>query len=262
MMLTMKKICFVAFAIIICSSCQDEIIIQEFEDGFYTINSYWSTSETNSSDNFKIVDDPVNKDNKALQFRLFPEDYNSNGKRNEFILKTKDTIGLKVEYSFDFLFHPEFFKKKEKDWIMIHQWHDRPPKGVSWKNYKMFTRPPIHLYIQLYPSGVHHLVYAYGLKNKEMSKIKHIKIEKPLEPNQWYTFENTVFWETSNRAYSVPKINDEYFINAEVDVEHKIYGANMFNNVPNYFKMGLYGNNKSQDTVSVLIDNFKYKLKK
>lgn len=55
-------------------------------------------------------------------------------------------------------------------------------------------------------------------------------------------------------------INGEYLVKADENYEGKIFGANMYNDVPNYFKMGLYGNYKSNDTVSVNIDDFNYEL--
>lgn len=244
------------------SSCENKII-QKIADDFETIEPHWSTHETTDNKSFKIVTDPLNESNKALLFNLYPTDFNAGGKRNEFVLKTLDSIGYQVEYSFKFLFYPEFFsKEKEQDWIMIHQWHDSPPLGFNWENYNMQTRPPIQVFIQTNPNGKFYIFYAYGLQDKNKNDLRYIKFEEPIESNKWYFFENKIYWNTNESGYSIPKINDEFLVNKDEDKEHKIWGANMFNNVPNYFKMGLYGNYKSNDTISVLMDEFSYKLRK
>lgn len=243
------------------SSCNGEKPIQEFSDNFYTINPYWNTSETTDKTRFEIVTDPLDDRNNVLLFHLFPDDFNSGGKRNEFVIRTKDTIGYKVEYSFKFMFPESFFKPdKEQDRIMIHQWHDKPPLGISWQDYKMLTRPPVHLYIQVNPDNKFYIIYAYGLWNKDIKELRHIKYEQPLLPNEWYKFENTIKWEMDESGYSIPKINGEYLIKPDENEAGKIYGPNMFNDVPNYFKMGLYGNYKRNDTISVFIDEFRHSL--
>lgn len=244
-------------------SCDNKNTIQKFNDEFNSLDTLWNTSQTSNEKNYKIVSDPKNPENKVIKFKLYPDDYVSNGKRSEFTLKTKDTIGLKVHYSFKFLLEPDFFSRlKEQDWIMLHQWHDKPPRHLTWKNYGMLTRPPIHLYIQTNPDDNYFLVYAYGLANKNKKEMRHIIYKAPLEPNKWYTFENEVLWDDQKSAFSIPKVNNSYLIESDEDKEHKIYGANMYNDVPNYYKMGLYGNNKCNDTISVLIDDFSYELKK
>lgn len=258
----MKKFILALLFSIILTSCENKTI-QEISDDFNTINPHWSTLQTTDNDSYEIVTDPLNESNKALLFRLLPDDFNSGGKRNEFVLKTKDSIGYEVEYSFKFLFYPEFFsKQKEQDWIMIHQWHDSPPIGFNWENYNMQTRPPIQVYIQTNPNGKFYIIYAYGLFDKNKKELRHIKFKEPIDSNIWYSFKNKIYWNTNETGYSIPQINDEYLIDKKEDTDHKIWGANMFNNVPNYFKMGLYGNNKSTDSISVLIDEFSYKLRK
>lgn len=259
-----------ALVLIICLglySCNNEgsinreSIIQRFSDSFYTINPYWNTLETTDSSRYEIIEDPVNAENNVLVFHLLPDDFIEGGKRNEFALKTMDSIGYDVHYSFNFLFSPDLFtNEKEQDWIMIHQWHDHPPRGQSWKEYNMQTTPPVHLYVQLLPGDKYYIVYAYGLWDKEKKHVVRLKYEVPLEPNKWYSFDNTIKWEMNESAYSIPIINGEYLVKAEDNAQGKIFGANMYNDVPNYFKMGLYGNYKSKDTVSVYIDDFNYEL--
>ncbi|NCT16763.1 MAG: hypothetical protein COZ75_13615 [Flavobacteriaceae bacterium CG_4_8_14_3_um_filter_34_10] len=132
---------------------------------------------------------------------------------------------------------------------------------MTWKEYDMQTTPPIHLYIQLLPGNEYYISYAYGLWDKSKKEVRRFQSKAPLRPNIWYTFENKVRWSTEDKVgYSIPKINSENLV--DENIQGKIYGRNMYNFMPNYFKMGLYANNKFNDTISVLIDDFSYILRK
>ena len=253
--------------IVLVSSCSIDdnmngrIISQRFSDSFYTINPYWDTSETNDRSSYGIVQDPVNSQNNPLIFHLLGDDFIQGKKRNEFKLKTMDTIGNDVNYSFKFLLPPEFFTEdKELDWIMIQQWHDEPPRGLSWRDYNMETNPPVQLYIRVLPGDKFYIVYAYGLWDKSKKNIRHLTYEYPLQANTWYSFENTVRWSMNESGFSIPKINGENLIKKEENEEGKIIGSNMYNDVPNYYKMGLYGNYKRDDSISIYFDDFEYVL--
>lgn len=242
------------------NSYDDEDIVQQFSDSFYTINPYWNTSETNDSSRYGIVEDPVNKENNVLRFSLLPDDFIQNKKRNEFKIKTKDTVGYEVEYSFKFLLPSSFFtENKESDWIIIQQWHDQPPRGLMWGDYHMETNPPINLYIHVLPGKKYYLVYAYGLWDKNKKDLRSLTYKNPLKPNTWYSFENNIGWAMDNTGFSIPKINGEKLIPQIEDYKGKIFGPNMYNDVPNYYKMGLYGNYLDKDSISIYFDDFKYK---
>ena len=258
------KIVWILIMAIVLSSCSTENtiekdIIQRFSDTFYTLNPYWDTTETRDVSRYGIVQDPTNPENNALIVHLLPDDFFQGKKRNELKIKTKDTIGYEVNYSLKFMLPPDFFTgEKELDWIMIHQWHDEPPRGLGWGDYNMQTNPPIQLYVHVLPGDNYYIVYAYGLWNKDKKEIRHLTYEYPLEPNEWYTFENTIRWSMDESGFSIPKINGEVLIKQDENDNGKIFGANMFNDVPNYFKMGLYGNYVANDSISVYLDDFKY----
>ena len=143
---------------------------------------------------------------------------------------------------------------------MIHQWHDEPPRGIGWGDYNMQTNPPVQLYIRVQPGDKYYIVYAYGLWDKDKKHIRHLTYEYPLQPNEWYSFENTVRWSMDDSGFSIPRINGDYLIKRDENDKGKIFGANMYNEVPNYFKMGLYGNYIENDSISVYIDDFNYVL--
>lgn len=237
-------------------------LIKSYKDSFDTLKEFWDKEETTDSTRFKITKDPINDSNNVIKFQLHPDDWNANGKRNEFKLDyhfTFDENKLISDYSFIFLFTEDFFKPREEvDWIMIHQWHDKPPEGVSWEDYNLGTHPPINVYIQVWPNGESYIVYNYGLWTKDFKNLQDYIYSEPLAPNKWYNFENSIAWSHDGSGYSIPKINGEFLSNISSD--GKIFGANIYNEQGNYFKMGLYGNYTSQDTISMYFDDFHYNL--
>lgn len=249
-----------------CTKDTDSIIedrytqIKYYKDTFNKIEDFWDREETTESNSYEIVEDPIDNDNNALKFHLHADDWNASGKRNEFKIDyffTFDEKDLLSQYAFKFLFTEDFFNdKNKKDWIMIHQWHDKPPQGLSWADYGLGTHPPINVYIQVYPEGVHYIVYSYGLWTKDFKDDKNFIYSEPLEPNKWYVFENTINWSIDESGYSIPKINGNYLINEFED--GKLFGANTYNNQGNYFKFGLYGNYESEESISVYFDDFEY----
>lgn len=231
----------------------------KFSDNFDYLNLIWITNEVTSSSRYEIVKDPINNQNSVLKFYLLPEDKIHGGRRSEFILPTRDGQGLKVNYSFEILFSEEFLvKNKERDFVMLHQWHDNPPQGVKWKDYQVKTEPPVSLIIEINPDGKYYLAYVYGLWEKDNQKKQTIfRFDKPVQPNLWYKFENTILWSLDEKGYSVPLINDKYLVKKQ-----KVMGANMYNEMPNYYKMGLYGNGQNTDTIFAYFDDFRYHLVK
>ncbi|MEZ4859409.1 MAG: heparin lyase I family protein [Flavobacteriaceae bacterium] len=249
--------------IVLVGCKEDTALVQTFNDNFDYHNSIWETYQVTDSSRFILTPEPTNFNNNCLKFSLFPNDFHAGNKRNEFVLLTNDSIGRVVEYSFKFMFPRSFFEKEKKvDWIMIHQWHDEPPKGISWKNYQENTKPPIALYVSTSPDGRHKIVYNYGLESNNFQEKKHFIYKRYIRPNVWYTFSNTIKWSfNKNDGYSIPRINEEYLTSKGPYKASLIEGNNMYNEVSNYFKIGLYGYKKHQDTLFIYIDDFKYTLK-
>ena len=260
-----KNICKTIQSIFLFSvfSCADDpVLIQNFADNFNDHTHFWSRIQVSDSTRYALVKDPLDPQNSSLIIHLHPEDNNAGGKRNEFTIKSMDSVGYRVEYSFKFMIPDDFFKKnKENDWIMIHQWHDEPPSGVNWRDYERKTRPPISLYINLKPSGRGTLHYTYGLEDQHSNNRKYSNYNEPLIANKWYTFSNVIKWSLDSlKGYSIPILNNKYLVDNKQNKEHKLTGSNMFNEIPNYYKMGVYGNYKNNDTISILFDDFQYKL--
>ncbi len=253
----------IIFTVVCCCLLTSCVITQQYTDQFNTLRAQWNTDETKSADNYNIVPDPTNPENSVLAIHLYPQDTGiRNGKRSELKLPTKDRMGSVIHYSFDFLLPPGFFQQKpQKTWIIIQQWHAQPPPGKTWANYHRQTHPPLNLFIAIRPNPQpYKIVYAYGLWDNEQEHVQDFVYDQALKPNTWYTFENTVKWGMDSTAYSIPKINGHNLV--KTNKSGKVFGANMFNRSPNYFKIGFYGGKKKDihKPITLYIDNFTYEL--
>ncbi|GEQ84850.1 hypothetical protein ULMS_03580 [Patiriisocius marinistellae] len=239
-------------------------ILKKFEDNFdVKLNSFWKR-ENQDSARIKIVNDPLEQENKVLKVDLNLGDYVSGGLRSEILIEPKDSFGYKTNYSFKFLLPNDFFKENEdKGWIIIHQWHDSPPPGFGWSTYKEKTQPPLHLLIEHNPDGIYYLYFKTGLKTGGMDEIYTTIWKENLKPNQWYEFSCEVLWSLyNNEGYSIPKLNGNYPFDLKGDTmvkRERIMRRNMYNSLPNYFKMGLYRSGTEKHNRSIYFDDFKYK---
>ena len=227
------------------------------------VRSFWKM-ELSDIDRHRIVNDPMDPNNKVLNVELRLEDYAS-GLRSELVIFTKDSIGYKTNYSFRFMFPESFFREGEDPgWYIIHQWHDLPDPGFNWNTQHKSTQPPIHLSVERDSENQYFLVFSNGLQTGGMDEIVKVKWEETLEPNRWYTFSCEVLWGVyNNRSYSIPKIDGRYMVNghlpADSDIEsHKIYRRNMYNSLPNYFKIGLYRSGTEKYIREIYFDDFKH----
>ncbi|MGJ8665375.1 MAG: heparin lyase I family protein [Patiriisocius sp.] len=236
-----------------------KIIEDDFEG---PLKKIWKKEQQDSS-RILTVSDPLNKNNKVLKVDLNIGDYASGGLRTEVLFEPKDSFGYQTNYSFKFLFPDDFFKKGEKKgWFIIHQWHDAPAPGFNWKTYNRITAPPIHLLVEHNPNGDYYLIFKTGLKIGSMDEIYSVFWKEKLKPNEWYEFSCEVLWSLYNsEGYAAPKLNGEppYDFSDEVTQKRvKVMRRNMYNSIPNYFKMGLYRSNYEEYNRTIYFDDLKY----
>lgn len=263
---------FVAVALLISCSKNEtqEMIIKEktveprksvFEDDFENgLKDFWVLELTDSS-RYELVPDPLNSQNKVLRMELLNEDYVSGGKRSELLIWTKDSLGYVANYSFRFMLPESFFiRDQNSEMIIIHQWHDSPDPGFNWRTQNKFTQPPVYLFIDKTENDIYNLVFKNGLSTGEMDETISLVWKEELVPNKWYTFSCEVHWHIySNKAYSIPKLNDEYFYTKQVkgETENKVYRRNMYNSLANYPKIGVYRFGNLERNYFMYFDDFK-----
>ena len=249
--------------VIVCClllACDGPNTVSKFTDNFNERSGAWITVQLEDSTRHRIITDPLNPENRCLKLSQHPKDFFAGAKRSEYVFRPDARSGRVVRYSFKFMFPEEFFKtRKEKDWVIIQQWHDEPPTGTVWAEYQENTKPPMALLIGLKTDGAPTIEFKYGLKSNSYDQDLTVMYPERLRAGEWYTFANEILWsDLEGVGYAKPKLNDVYFVQNDVNSENKVTGQNMYNSVANYYKMGLYGNKKSQDTIYFFLDEFKY----
>ena len=256
------------FLIFLFFSCKNETITLDNEvvevsrsDNFEnSLEDFW-LKELVDEERATLTIDPLDKSNKVLKVDLKLDDYVSGGKRSELLFFLKEADGYKSYYTFRFMLPESFFQSDEKKGsFIIHQWHDAPAPGHSWKTYNIKTKPPVHLLVEHTNSSDYYLKFNTGLESGTMKEIKSVTWKEKLVPNKWYTFSCEILWGLYDKeAYCIPKIDNEFFINFETKEEvQKITARNMYNTIPNYFKFGLYRSGIEEFNRTLYFDDFEY----
>lgn len=233
---------------------------------FFTMNSKFSNSQTErvfSSDfdtglskkwrQQKAADDRIqnvyDKDlrKKVLKVTVNPKDIVVNHNRAELNLVDDSIVGLGDRiYSWKFKIPTDSIEKfAVGKWRVIGQWHDNPDRGMSWAEYnkKFGGAHPPPIAIELFQKNDKWMIgIRYGLeygKQSNDTSSRRIVAKGEILPNQWNSIEVHIHWSQNDDGYIEAKLNGDV-ITPFNGTNHLVYGRNLFNNVPNAFKIGIY----------------------
>ncbi len=190
---------------------------------------------------------------------------NGKPKRSEYGIKLYDSINQKKFLSFSFKIPTSlsFDDKNLKREIMICQWHSKPAPGKTWNHYKKYNkynRPSVALYITTSNNKDYWLILRYGNNGKpkfdKKDEIWSVIALQKIKKNKWYDLVFEIKWHYTNAGYIASWINNKPFTPFN-GMHNKIYGANMHNASPTYFKFGQYRYWDDTNTQSVYFDEFK-----
>jgi hypothetical protein len=169
-------------------------------------------------------------------------------KRSEYGLRLYDSIGMKkffqisVQITDGLKFDDVNFGRE----IMIMQWHSKPAPNRDWTHYRNnnpFNRPSIALYLTTNDNLNFYLVLRYGNNGKKDFKysgeVWSVVALQRIDVNKWYDLTFEIKWSFQNDGYIASYINNEPFTPFN-GLHNKVYGANMHNESPVYFKFGQY----------------------
>ncbi|MBP92772.1 MAG: hypothetical protein CMC55_01500 [Flavobacteriaceae bacterium] len=144
---------------------------------------------------------------------------------------------------------------------MIAQIHSRPEKGKDWKHYRKnnpFNRPSVGLFYTQRDDGYYLLAY-YGLNGKPDTKFEGQRwkkiVEQKIEPDYWHKINLNIKYAFDDTGYISYYLNDKAITEFN-GKDYKVYGGNMHNSAPNYFKFGLYRPWKNSTVQRIYFDNF------
>jgi hypothetical protein len=219
----------------------------DFNSGF--LSSKWRKETTKN--NFYLVDTMSNSGRFLDGFLLTemnPTGVSGKSKRAEYGITAYDSIGKRKFLSFTIKIQKDF----KYDQVnlgretMICQWHSKPAPGKDWSHYRAnneFNRPSVALYVTTNDNKNYYLVLRYG--NNGKTQFNHKKdvwssiALKKIDIGQWINLVFEIKWSFNNDGYIASWINNEPFTPFN-GLHNRVYGANMHNKSPAYFKFGQY----------------------
>ena len=237
------------------SKMATDTLLRSYQDDFEErLKPFWRKELANSK-RASISKSLTDSTNEVLRIELKTQDRASGGYRSEIKVYPQDSIGYITNYGFKFMLPESFFvREQDSGRYIIHQWHDLPPPGFTWKTNKNRTWPPVYLYIEHTPEGEFNLKFGAGLKTGSLDELISVNYAHQLIANKWYNFSCEILWSLySNEGYVLPHINNEKLYKVD---QGKIYNRNMYNSLPNYFKFGLYRSGSQKHDREIFFDDF------
>jgi len=214
------------------------------------------------SDSLEIVQDPLDQKNHVLQITVHPTDTPAEGDKEKD--KSRAEIGVKGIgepgeerwISFRFMI-PEDYQdppEKERTFQVIMQLHrydkEKDGKyfdGLKLKNDGNTLSPTVSLRYGT-ENGKSGVGLRYGLKDPEPNYLlKKVFMKK----GTWHSIKLHVKWSQGNDGFVEGWINNESLTN------ERVFGPNMYTNLPRDFRIGLYRGHNIQTTNSIYYDNIK-----
>jgi hypothetical protein len=129
---------------------------------------------------------------------------------------------------------------------MIFQFHSKPDKNETWSYYRAnlkYNRPSVALYVVTFNNKDYYTYFRYGNNGKDEFEYKGWKWAtvglRKIEVGEWYDITVNVKWSDTNTGYMAAWINNQPFTPYN-GFHNRVYGPNMHNGAPNYFKFGQY----------------------
>lgn len=191
--------------------------------------------EMQDTSRVRIVARPVRAGIGALEVTLRPGDIAARRNRTELVLARRDGLESEVWYAWSVLVPAEYHDDRENARFQIMgQFHVAPDHaaGETWENYRGY--PPM-LSIQYgYDDSGSGFGLFYGL-GRDRARVAIHYIEK----GRWYDIVLHVRWSRTAHGFVEAWIDGHPWTPSS-ERDNRVYGANMYNAVPAYLKLGLY----------------------
>lgn len=228
--------------------------LEDFEDNQASFQGYEGGKERS----FKIVQDVVRKGKYAFKITVHPDDITQvSGKdkknRAEAKYDNLDPEGSEVYYGWSFLIPNDYIFKPEdgSGFNIIAQWHDKPDReSGETREQTAGLNPPIAVYMGTL-DGQPGIRINYGLRDLNVGSIG----DSPIKLDDWNDIVFHIKWSQGEDGFVEVWHNDKSITGG------KVYGPNMHNSVPHYWKTGFYrgivGDDSTLTTNSMYIDEIR-----
>ncbi|MBU47472.1 MAG: hypothetical protein CL920_02105 [Deltaproteobacteria bacterium] len=214
--------------------------------------------------------DPLNTTNQIICMTVKPGDMVAKGSRSELIWNHLDPEGSERWISWK-VYIPEDFPyaktirddKGRPNWQIMGQWHDTPKEGEESSH-----SPPLAIQTVFidkqdpnYARSLSELKGIVGFDaswdKKKVFLLGHGAPPKgaafwPATPGKWQTWLLHVKWSQKDDGFV------QLWVDGKDITKGKKMGKNMYNELPNYFKLGLYRNPDIDVTQTVCYDDLRY----
>ena len=231
--------------------------LEDFEDQSPDFRNCEACDPNNLERNILIVDDVVRSGDYAMKLTIHPDDITQVAGKNkknrlEVAYDNLDEEGSEIYYGWSFLVPKDNKFKPEggSGFNIIGQWHDRPDKNKGeTREQTAGKNPPIAVYMGTLNNqpGIR---INYGLRDVNAGAVG----DSPIELGKWNDIVFHIKWSQKEDGFV------EVFHNGE-SITGKVYGPNMHNSVPHYWKTGFYrglvGDDSTPTTNSIYIDEIR-----
>ncbi|MBL7056488.1 heparin lyase I family protein [Candidatus Woesearchaeota archaeon] len=206
----------------------------DFESG---ISKKWSGYEAANKNRIRIVKDPMGGVKNVVKFTLHPDDLVCKGNRAELKKFLDYPPSSEAWHSFNFLIPKNYKETSSDNWQVIVQWMYQPNtlKGHTWDTCPEYD-PPIAITYGKTNNGNGVLSLRYGVKDNSLKPVAQKRIIK----GEWNNLVLHIGWSTKKDGFVEAWLNKKALtpFNGK---NYKVFGQNMYNPLPNYLKIGLYG---------------------
>lgn len=223
-----------------CSSQSYILTDSILENGDFSNDSLagWGV-EVASDSSIKIVNE-ASENKRIAKFTLRGGERIKNGHRVELVKVDCALPGTEWQYEFSF--------KLDKSYTfsplvqIIQQFHDYPnfSEGETWKTYK--GNPPV---VSFTIRDQECILYINN-KVKKSDKVGRFKIKR----DEWYNIKLLAKWSQGTDGYVEAFVNDKP-ITKDNGTDNKYYTPTLLNNEGNYFKLGMYFDDKIKNTQTI-----------
>ncbi|MBT4498892.1 MAG: hypothetical protein HOC74_14280 [Gemmatimonadetes bacterium] len=217
-----------------------------FENGGFELGSFdgWRLEGAREHSIELVADEDPGRGAYSARLTLHPGDIIRGGNRVELVRMDSANFQQERIYSWSFKIDEEY--REEPFWQTFCQFHSQPDfsSGEDWDSYPEY-RPSLSI---LYSNGV--------------CTLKHISLDQvardigtfEIEKGEWFEVFFQIKWSLEGDGYVEMYVDDQP-VTPFNGADYKYYGSNVFNEVGNYLKIGLYRDIRAVEINSVYVDD-------
>ena len=214
-------------------------IHNSFSNGSFEIGFYGWDVGRNVNNDFNLSSDDPFDGNFCAEIYL-----DSNCRRAELSRINCADIGTIMRYKWAYKIHKDYINSDSTQ--TIHQFHDYPDfhNGETWETMTVYP-PPV--FTTMRNDSIFIRVHTIESGYKTLGTIK-------INKNEWIQIEYLIRWSLNDNGFVEAKINNEYLTPFN-GVDNKYYMPTAYNNMGNFFKVGLYRSPSIKQQSRVFVDN-------